>query len=217
MGKKLNQDKLGDILSSARLQMGWSRARLSKATGISENSIVRYEKAGVSEDGQYPPAPKLAALTFALGLNAVDVMMGCLSPKDFDDMSSDLLVHHPYGFPLYRSFLEEGVVYAQECAKLRVMVRALLLERDGKVSLPPEAVEWIDDEFYAISREVEKDEEDDIFYVVDDTDDEDFPFELPKENGPDQSDPSHSQSVPTISEAAPTASPTDKPKKGDDR
>ena len=95
------------------------------------------------------------------------------------------------------------------------MLRALILDRRGTVELPNDAVEWIDEEFQTISRNVEKDD-DDIFYVEDETDDEDFPFELPIENGPDQVDPSRTQSVTTNSEAAPTALSTDNTK-GDDQ
>jgi transcriptional regulator with XRE-family HTH domain len=60
-----------------------SRADVAEMAGLSENSLIRYERAGIDDDGQYPPSPKLAQLCFALDLNPLTVLLSCLSYGDF--------------------------------------------------------------------------------------------------------------------------------------
>jgi len=52
---------LGDLLTSAREKKGMSRAKLAQFTGISPNTLMRYEAAG-SKNGKYPSAVKLTIL-----------------------------------------------------------------------------------------------------------------------------------------------------------
>lgn len=184
------QTPFGSILSSARQQRGWSRARLSKESGISENSIVRYEKAGIEADGQFPPAPKLAALCFTLGISTSDALLGCLPANEFDEFVKHSKPDDEYGFPLYRVLAEENVIFAHENAKLKAITRAFILQSEGNLELNKDVVGFLKSEFYSISPSVEKDD-DDIFYVDDDVDDEDID-EIVKQNGPDQNDPSRS-------------------------
>ena len=55
-------ETLGDVLLYVRKKtLGWSRAELTKRTGIPSNSISKYELAG-RQGGQYPPIPKLTLL-----------------------------------------------------------------------------------------------------------------------------------------------------------
>lgn len=62
---KLNTENviwnLGDLLRSYRDKKGISRAKLAEFTGISSNTLMRYELAG-QEGGKYPSAIKLTIL-----------------------------------------------------------------------------------------------------------------------------------------------------------
>ena len=166
---------------------------MSKETGIGENSIVRYEKAGLEEDGQYPTSTKLAALTFSLGLSHAEVLLSCLSKTDFDKYASDLIDNDSYGLPLYRSFIEESIVYAHENAKLLMMLRVFLLEREGELEVTDEAENWIRDEFYRLTRAVHKEDDEDIYHVEDYGDDEDLEKIITK-NGSELKEPSRLKS-----------------------
>mgnify|MGYP003117020459 CR=1 FL=1 len=91
----------GELLSQARLDLGLSRAEVARETGISENSLIRYEKAGLDKDGQYPPGPKLAKLCLHLDIPAARAMWSCLSAEDYkiaraDTGISDDVVNHPH-------------------------------------------------------------------------------------------------------------------------
>lgn len=66
-----------------------SRADLSADTGLSENAIVRYEKAGVDEAGQVPPANKLWRLCHRLEIDSADALYASTSQEDFD-VTSDV-------------------------------------------------------------------------------------------------------------------------------
>ena len=101
VNKNIAQKPFGEILREARKKRRWSRARLAKETGISENSIVRYEKAGIDDDGQFPPAPKLSVLAFELGLDPTEVLFGCLTGDEYEEYSNFHLQMHPYASPLF--------------------------------------------------------------------------------------------------------------------
>jgi len=74
---------LGELLLNARLERRLSRADVGKMAGISENSLARYERAGIEKDGQYPPSPKLAALCFALQIPPIRALLGCLPEEEY--------------------------------------------------------------------------------------------------------------------------------------
>jgi transcriptional regulator with XRE-family HTH domain len=212
MPTKFKQNPLGKVLLSARQKLGWSRARVSKEAGIGENSVVRYEKAGIEEGGQYPPAGRLAALAYALDIEPAEALASCLSKQDYKKFGSKTIDADPFGFPLYQSFIEEGVVYAHDNAKLRMMLRVLLLEREGTISVPKEAEIWIREEFYKISKAVERDE-DDIFYVDDDQDDDELE-EIVTINGSGLPAPSRSMRSKNNTEAVGAASINPKKRTG---
>ena len=75
------QQPIGSIISNARKAKDWSRSKLSEETGITESSLVRYELAGIEEEGQYPPSPKLALICIALEIEPMLALVGCLPPK----------------------------------------------------------------------------------------------------------------------------------------
>lgn len=96
-GKK--GEPLGLLIYKARLEKGLSRAELSRMTEISDNSLIRYEKAGVDQDGQYPPGPKLAKLCFSLDLDPQTALLACLdNDRDywhFEGMAFNQVNSHP--------------------------------------------------------------------------------------------------------------------------
>lgn len=59
---------LGDLIREAREKKGMSKARLSKLTGISPNSLVKYEKAG-HEGGMEPSLKNMAKISAVLDLD----------------------------------------------------------------------------------------------------------------------------------------------------
>ncbi len=73
---------LGKILRQGREAKGYTRHELSWRSGVSQNSIVRYERAGIDEDGQIPPANKLAKLAIELGLDPLILLQASLSGAD---------------------------------------------------------------------------------------------------------------------------------------
>lgn len=92
------QKPLGEVLFEARRNKDYSRAHLASITNIGVNSIVRYEKAGLEPEGQFPPAPKLAALCYHLNIPLSEAFWSCLSPEDFAEIeigTVDELMDHP--------------------------------------------------------------------------------------------------------------------------
>jgi transcriptional regulator with XRE-family HTH domain len=207
--KKIKQTPFGEVLQSARVRRAWSRAKVAEETGIGQNSIVRYEKAGIEPDGQYPPASKIGSICFALGIPPEDALYACLSQSDFEKYATEAQSEDAYGYPLFRAMAEEGVSMAQENVKLRTMVRMFLLAMDGEVEMTDEAANWIREEFHKFGYEIQKDEND-IFYALEDTDEEELE-QLVKRNGPDQKGPSRSKTHTTDEKAVGAAST--KPKK----
>ncbi len=183
----LNPIKLpfGEQIVSARNMRNWSRAKLARETGISENSLTRYEKAGVDETGQYPIGQNLALLVFLLELDPKDALLGCLKDEDFERFSGND-PKAAYGYPLYRTLAEEHLVCVHDNAKLKSLVRVLLSEKEEKIQIRESDLEFIKKEFYSISKQVFV--EDEIFYVDDETDDEDIDNHF-KTNDPDQNEP----------------------------
>lgn len=81
---------VGGMIWRAREKKGISRAHLAKVTGISQNSLAKYEKAG-EEDGQYPPLPKMALLCKELELDPRIVFRRTFSFEVInDDLAPDL-------------------------------------------------------------------------------------------------------------------------------
>lgn len=100
MRRQANQQvPFGRLLSEARTEKNLSRAELARQTGIAENSLIRYEKAGLDKDGQYPPAQKLAKLCLHLSVPSSKAIWSCLSTEDFDEYEGELfddMMDHPH-------------------------------------------------------------------------------------------------------------------------
>ncbi|WP_420430543.1 helix-turn-helix domain-containing protein [Kordiimonas sp.] len=72
---------MGEMLKRARLARGWSRVEFSRLTGISANTIAKYEKAG-EPGGQYPSMPRLAAIAALYELDARLLLALCAEDRD---------------------------------------------------------------------------------------------------------------------------------------
>lgn len=72
---------LGALLKEQRTSRGWSRAELSKQTGLNANTIAKYEKAGET-GGQYPSMPKLASLAAFYKLDGRRILALCADNSD---------------------------------------------------------------------------------------------------------------------------------------
>ncbi|WP_170163586.1 helix-turn-helix domain-containing protein [Eilatimonas milleporae] len=133
---------LGHILQEARLTKGWSRKELSKRTGVGENSIVRYEKAGIEEGGQYPQAYKLALICHHLGVSAAEAMWSMLPEKEYDARSwedSEYLENHPH-----HAFLQEQ--YVQMLEDIHFLKHVTRLALDEEYPLYEGEYEWFKEE-----------------------------------------------------------------------
>lgn len=133
---------LGEILLAARERAGWSRAELSKRTKIGQNSIVRYEKAGIDEEeGQYPPSYKLAILCWHLKIRPSKALIACLPPRYRQEGYAAF--HDPVGHPMhdfmkaqYQELLHENHMY-------RVLFSKLFGPKPEKNSLAYERLLWL--------------------------------------------------------------------------
>jgi transcriptional regulator with XRE-family HTH domain len=120
------QVPLGELITKARLDAGLSRVELSKRTGISENSLMRYEKAGLEADGQYPPAPKLARICFELGISPLKALLGCLEEDEYwkalNITTEDYLQDHPN----FEYLTEQAIALMKDNFHLRNAIRVLI-------------------------------------------------------------------------------------------
>ena len=116
------QKALGVLIEEARRKMDLSRRAAAKRIGVSENSMLRYEHAGVHPDGQYPPANKLAAIVIALEIPPGQALWSSLSASDFkrfewgqhDPDYGDHLANHPTMLHLqaeYSHLLKENDIF----------------------------------------------------------------------------------------------------------
>lgn len=67
---------LGELIRDAREARGMTRSKLAEFTGITANSLIRYELAG-TPDGKYPPVKKLVLICEVLEIdprNAFDAI-----------------------------------------------------------------------------------------------------------------------------------------------
>ncbi len=129
MARQVNdQVPLGELLLNARLAMRLSRADVAKATGINENSLTRYERAGLDDEGQYPPSPKLAMLCFFLRLHPLRMLLSCLSYGDYwhvKGVVSEEKFHWETGHPDYDYMTGEVFRLRAQNDLLRAALRRL--------------------------------------------------------------------------------------------
>lgn len=139
MGKaNINQIPLGTLLTQARLERKLSRAEVAQGAGIAENSLVRYEKAGLEDDGQFPPGPKLAALCFFLEIPPEKAMWSCLDEKSYwqyrETTWADAVCVHPE----YVFIADENVELRRRLQIFRAFARHQLGIPFGDENLEPE-------------------------------------------------------------------------------
>lgn len=144
--QKNAQIPLGELLMKARLERGFSRAHVAKEAGVSENSLVRYEKAGLEDDGQYPPSPKLASLCFCLEINPLLALLSCLGGKEYwqyySQTGEDWLMEHPahnYVSDQFHALLRDNHI-------MREALRVLLDPEQAKEEFGPYIVDWVKEE-----------------------------------------------------------------------
>ena len=89
---KVENPTLGDLLRCTREDIGLSRAKVAQKTGINENSLAKYEKAG-QKGGQFPSAPKLAILCAVLEIDPAFALFYSLDEEQSDAFGSQLLRH----------------------------------------------------------------------------------------------------------------------------
>ena len=91
-------DKLGDRIKKLRKERGWTQTDLAERAGCSRRAIVYYER-----DGKYPPAPVLAAMAGAFGLD-INTFMDPDEPKRRTKTDDPDLFSSPDDRRLWRQF-----------------------------------------------------------------------------------------------------------------
>ncbi|MDA5192519.1 hypothetical protein [Govanella unica] len=115
---------------------------MARYTGISENSLQRYEKAGLSPEGQYPSAAKLALLCFELKISPAQALAASLPDKDYHFGSQALSIdaHRAPSFDyLRRQFLDT----LEDNSRLRSILKILLAPPPIKGSPAYKRVLWL--------------------------------------------------------------------------
>jgi len=229
-----DQIPLGELLAKARVERGLSRAQLAKETGVSENSIVRYEKAGIERDGQYPPSPKLAALCFSLDISPVLALFGCLNYGDFWKFKGETWDRDLVNHPDYNWLSDEYMAVLRQNRILRSYLSMSLKNHEELTDFEQEILESLGQKVARIfEREEQLDQEADDLGMFEQRYSAILTPGVPRErraqlglrplpnkpkpssdeNGPDHSDPDRSQNSTNNSEAV-GAAPIDQ--NGDD-
>lgn len=147
MRNRREQITFGELLVTKRLEAKLSRAQLSRQTGISENSLVRYEKAGLEQGGQYPTGPKMAKLCFQLGIPAASAMWGCLSGEEFSEYEFQSGHEDIHDHPGYAQLRDQYDYLQSESATYREALRFLISDHeDLDPSYKEEMRTWIEQE-----------------------------------------------------------------------
>tara|TARA_R110000787_G_scaffold16622_47_gene51577 strand:- start:37981 stop:38928 length:948 start_codon:yes stop_codon:yes gene_type:complete len=128
---KAEQVPFGELLTKARLDAGLSRAQLAKETGVSENSLQRYEKAGIEDDGQYPPSPKMAKLCFHLGINPWMALFGSLEEHDFYEYRAHVVIHEASAHPDFNYMMDQYLQVLKDNDVLKSALKFAVGIEDG--------------------------------------------------------------------------------------
>lgn len=91
-------DGLGERIKNLRKERGWTQTDLAQRVGCSRRAIVYYER-----DGKYPPAPIVAAMAGAFGLDT-DALMAPEEPKRRAKDDDPDLLNNPDDRRLWRRF-----------------------------------------------------------------------------------------------------------------
>ncbi|MBV6633035.1 MAG: helix-turn-helix transcriptional regulator [Alphaproteobacteria bacterium] len=89
------REALGKALREAREKAGLSRVALCQKIGISENTLIRYERAGLEEDGQYPSSQNLAMLCLFLDLHPIWTLLKCV-PEEHQEAAEQAFIDYSY-------------------------------------------------------------------------------------------------------------------------
>lgn len=153
MSRQANEQiPFGELLTKARLEKRMSRAQLAKETGIAENSLIRYEKAGLEDDGQYPPSPKLAVICYVLGMSPLRAMLSCIDADLYCDFNHSLATEYA-DIPQYDYVMNENIELGNENRKLRSLVKIL---SGANTNVHKEAVDWLKTEVKSIFDQEER-------------------------------------------------------------
>jgi transcriptional regulator with XRE-family HTH domain len=141
---ELDHRPLGELLLKARLEKKLSRAQLSKKLGISENTLVRYEKAGLEDDGQYPQGSKLAVLCFELDISPQKALFGCLSEDQYWMAEGKIWEDKIMDHPSYVWQESQNIALLKDNYFLRNVLKKLIIEPiPVKDSFQEEEMEWM--------------------------------------------------------------------------
>lgn len=229
-----DQKPLGELLLSARLNKGLSRAQVSKATGINEGSLSRYERAGIDDDGQYPLSRKLALLCFFLEIPHLEAAFSCLDQEAFESYRGKTWEDELLDHPAHNYLLEEYTAVLRDCRLLRAALRSFYPDQLGSDATETSDVAWVRENALRIFEKQESFEAEMIargsFVPLDysfswpgNSDDTQEPNQsqysahqptqrATREGGPDRKDPNRPVAISQPSNAVLAA--TDKPKKG---
>ncbi len=91
-------DGLGERIRRLRKERGWNQTELAQKVGCSRRAVVYYET-----EGKYPPAPVVAAMAGAFGLD-INVFMSPDEPVKKASRSDPDLLNDPEDKRLWRKF-----------------------------------------------------------------------------------------------------------------
>jgi transcriptional regulator with XRE-family HTH domain len=148
---------IGTQLRDGRAVLRVTRAQVAKDAGISENTLARYENAGLSDKGIYPPADKLVMLCNLLDLEYHEALVGCRTAEAHEKLEASSIPSAQEGGTFENDI---GSVYLISRFKrlltdnfvLRDFIRAAILEVPQAGSPEEQTVELLKSEAQAVFR-----------------------------------------------------------------
>jgi len=119
--------RLGALIVSARNARGWSRTVLSNITGLSQNTLAKYERAG-EPGGKMPPANKLATLCYHLQIDPREALKAA-RPSILDMRSgTPTNPNEQMMGEFITAHLEQGNPHWTNAADINALLRSLYLQ-----------------------------------------------------------------------------------------
>jgi hypothetical protein len=87
---------------------------------------LRYERAGVESDGQYPPSPKLAKLCFELDISPLKALLACLPPDDYWKYYFETAEDPQTDHPMFDFLGDQFAQLASDNRTLRVLLERMI-------------------------------------------------------------------------------------------
>lgn len=133
-------DPLGSILLSARLDKNLSRKEVAGQADINPSSLVKYEQFGIDkEEGQCPPADKLARLCSVLDIDPQTALLASLCNDDYGRFENWGPMSHPRV-----KWLEDQLGKAlKDCNILRSGLDLILDHINLEKENPSEEKKWL--------------------------------------------------------------------------